>query len=72
MQPSIPLEQPTLLQEGKHYYLRLSPIGEPIPVLTQVSFCGYTACPAIVIVQDSRKDRLRCRREDLFSFPVVG
>jgi hypothetical protein len=66
------LEIPESLQEGKSYFLRLNKKGDCIPVLTQVTFFGYTSCPAVVIVQDARKEWLRCSREDLFSFNQGG
>ena len=66
------LEKPGSLQEGKSYLLRLTPKGDCIPVLTQVTFFGYTSCPAVVIVKDARKEWLRCSREDLFSFNQGG
>jgi len=59
------------LQEGKSYYLKLSRNNESIPVFTEVTFVGYTSCPVIVIVQDARKDAIRCSREDLFGFQNV-
>jgi hypothetical protein len=61
-------EKPVALQEGRHYFLRLSQKEKGIPVMTQVTFFGYTACPAVVIVQDARQEWLRCSREDLFNF----
>ena len=72
MQATYSLGHSVSLQEGKSYYLRLSRKGERIPVLTQVTFYEYTSCPAIVIVQDGRKEWLRCSREDLFSYNQSG
>ena len=62
------LARPALLHEGKHYFLRLNKNGDGIPVLIEVTFYRYTPCPAVVIVQDVRKEWLRCSREDLFNF----
>ena len=62
------LEKPGSLQEGKSYFLRVKKIYDGIPILTQVTFIRYTSCPAVVIVQDARKEWLKCSREDLFSF----
>jgi hypothetical protein len=66
MKKRIPFERPNDLEEGKTYFLRLSLNGERIPLFIQVSFLGYTACPAVVLVRDARKASLRCSREDLF------
>jgi hypothetical protein len=66
------LEIPDFLQEGKLYFLRLNKKGDGIPVLIHVTFFGYTSCPAVVIIQDARKEWLRCSREDLFSFNQGG
>jgi hypothetical protein len=66
MQALNSLERPASLHEGKHYFLRLNKKGDGIPVLTQVTFFGYTACPAVVIVQDGSREWLRCSRDDLF------
>jgi len=66
------LARPISLQEGKHYFLRLNNKGEGIPVLTQVTFLGHTSCPAVVIVQDTRREWLRCSREDLFGINLDG
>ena len=65
------LEVPESLQEGKSYFLRINKKGDGIPVLIQVTFFGYTSCPVVVIVQDGRNERLRCGRENLFSFSQV-
>ena len=59
-------ERPANLEEGKAYLLRLSPNGEHIPLFTQVSFLGYTSCPAVVMVQDARRAHLRYNLDDLF------
>ena len=65
-------EKPVDLQEGRSYFLRLSQKEKGIPVITQVTFFGYTTCPAVVIVQDARKEWLRCSREDLFNIHMSG
>jgi hypothetical protein len=65
------LARPALLHEGKRYFLRLNKKGDGIPVLTQVTFFGYTACPAVVIVQDGSNAWLRCGREELFTTAKV-
>jgi hypothetical protein len=69
------LISPESLEEGKSYLLRsryLTQNGGSILILTQVIFIGFTSCPAIVVVQDARKEWLRCSREDLFSFNRGG
>jgi len=67
MQESNCLERPAALQEGKLYFLRLYKQSDGFPVLTQVTFFGYTTCPAVVIVQDGDKKWLKCGRDDLFT-----
>jgi hypothetical protein len=64
------LFSPESLEVGKIYLLRsrnLTKNGGSILILTQVTFIGFTSCPAIVVVQDARKEWLRCNRDDLFS-----
>ena len=64
------LISPESLEEGKSYLLRsrnLTQNGGCILILTQVTFIGYTSCPAVVIVRDARGEWLRCSRDDLFS-----
>jgi len=63
------LQRVDTLQEGKSYFLRLTKRPDGVSVYTQVKFVGYTSCPAIIIVQDTRKIGLRCSREDLFHTP---
>jgi hypothetical protein len=71
MQTLHSLERPLALHEGKRYFLRLNRPGEGIPVLTQVTFRSYTACPGVVIVQDGGNEWLRCGREDLFTTAIA-
>jgi hypothetical protein len=66
------LERPISLQEGENYFLRLNKKGDGIPVLTQVIFFGYTPCPAVVIVQDAKREWIRCGRDDLFGLSQSG
>ena len=66
MQTLHSLKKPSALHEGKRYFLRLNRLGESIPILTQVTFQSYTACPAVVIVQDGGQELLRCGREALY------
>jgi len=69
------LISPESLEEGKSYLLRsrnMTQNGGCILILSQVTFVGFTSCPAIVVVQDARNEWLRCSREDLFSFNQGG
>ena len=66
------LEKVNTFQEGKNYFLKLPRKNVGIPIFTQVTFIGYTSCPAVVIVQDARKEWFRCSREDLFSINLDG
>jgi hypothetical protein len=66
--------RPDFLVKGQRYLLRLRPkrTRTPtdcarIPVLIEVVFKEYTACPAVVIVHDARQAAIRCKREDLFT-----
>ena len=66
-----PLISPESLEEGKSYLLRsrnFTKNGGCILILNQVTFIGFTSCPAIVVVQDARGEWLRCSRGDLFCF----
>ena len=63
--------RPESLVEGKEYFLKISQDGRSIPVYTQVTFIELTACPAVVIVQDGRKEKYRCNRDDLFQISKV-
>ncbi len=63
------LVSPESIEEGKSYLLRsrnLIQNGGCMLILAQVTFIGYTSCSAIVVVQDARKEWLRCSRDDLF------
>jgi hypothetical protein len=60
-------QQPAVLEEGKGYLLRLAQRDNGVPILIEVTFVEYTSCPAVVIVQDARQERMRCSRGDLFS-----
>ena len=69
------LISPESLEKGKSYLLRsrnLTQNGGCMLILTQVTFIGFTSCPAIVVVQNSRREWLRCSREDLFRFNQGG
>jgi hypothetical protein len=57
---------PVSLRIGKRYFLRLSLPRAGIPVFTQVTLVAFTSCPAVVIVQDDRRQQQRCNRADLF------
>ena len=64
------LISPESLEEGKSYLLRsrnFTKNGGCILILTQVTFIGFTSCPATVVVQDSRGEYMRCNRSDIFS-----
>jgi hypothetical protein len=52
-----------MLQVGSNYYLRLQPDEH---VFTPVKFIELTNCPAVVVVQDGRKDLIKCNRSDLY------
>ena len=54
------------LQVGANYFLRLHPDDRGLPVFTQVKFINITNCPAVVVVQDDRKDIITCNRSDLY------
>ena len=54
------------LQVGTHYFLRGHTEGDGTPVYTKVKFIDITSCPAVVVVQNERKDCLRCNRSDLY------
>jgi len=69
------LISPESLEEGKSYLLRsrnFTKNGGSILILSQVTFISFTSCPAIVVIQDARKERMRCRRDDLFKFNPDG
>jgi len=59
-------ERPATLQESQTYFLKISGENGDIPLFTQVKFTSYTACPAVVIVQDTRYGSFPCSRDDLF------
>jgi len=52
-----------ILQVGANYYLRSHPDEQ---VFTRVKFIDITNCPAVVVVQDDRKDLIKCNRSDLY------
>ena len=54
------------LQVGFKYFLRLHPDDHGLPVFTKVKFIAITNCPAVVVVQDDRKDLIKCNRSDLY------
>jgi hypothetical protein len=58
------------LQAGANYFLRLHPDDHGLPVFTEVKLIDITTCPAVVIVQDDRKDLIKCNRSDLY-IPVI-
>jgi len=60
------LERAGCLEEGERYWLACQVDGQGLPVFTEVTFIGYTACPAIVVVQDGGKGRFRCSRMDVY------
>lgn len=54
------------LQVGGEYFLRL-PVGDhSLPSYTKVKLVDITNCPAVVVVQDQRKNVMRCNRSDLY------
>jgi len=59
-------ERPEALLENKRYFLRLPDGNWIIPRFIQVTFIGYTTCPAVIIVQGGKKRHIKCNREDLF------
>ena len=60
------LTRPGTLESGR-FYLRQKPSSvNNYVIATLVRFSGYTACPAVVIVQDRMGNRIRCSRDDLF------
>jgi hypothetical protein len=59
-------KRPAALLENKHYFLKLPEGNWSIPRFIQVTFVGYTTCPAVVIVQDGKMRHIKCKREDLF------
>jgi len=59
--------QPTLLQDGKRYLLKISREDRTIPVYIQITLVGHTPCPAVVMVEDARSQRFPCERGNLFS-----
>jgi hypothetical protein len=54
------------LNTSEKYLYRTSPGSVDDQDYTTVTFVGYTACPAIVVVQDFKMARIRCNRMDLF------
>jgi len=60
-------ERTGVLQEGKRYFLRSAGSQLGIPVFTLITFIGYTACPAMVVVENGRRERMRCSRMELFA-----
>ena len=54
------------LQVGSSYFLRLQPDGHGLPVFTRVKFIDITNCPAVIVVQDARKELIKCNRSDLY------
>jgi hypothetical protein len=54
------------LQAGYEYFLRLDPGDHSLPVFTRVRFIDITNCPAVVVVQDNRKNMIKCNRSDLY------
>ncbi len=51
------------LQVGSNYFLRIHPDEY---IFTKVKFVDITNCPAVVVVQDGRKDLIKCNRSDLY------
>ena len=58
--------QPKTLEERKLYLLRLSPYCQDKPEFMQVRFVSYTACPAVVVVEDGTQVRFTCERSNLY------
>ena len=59
-------QRPESLLEGHHYWLYFANDDQGLPMFTDVTFVDFTACPAIVIVKDMEKYRMRCNRLDLY------
>ena len=56
------MERAGVLQVGERYWLA----GAVDEAGREVIFRGYTACPAMVVVQDEEGGRVRCSRMDLY------
>jgi hypothetical protein len=54
------------LLEGEGYFFRLRGNNKRTEEYVRVTFISYTTCPAIVVVQDGGKERIRCCRMDLY------
>ncbi len=65
------MQQPATLIEGNQYFLKVSEIGEKIPVFTQIIFICYASCPAVVIVKDDQKRLFPCERKNIFNITDV-
>ena len=63
-------ERAGYLLVGSNYLLRMHPDDHGLPVFTRVKFVDLTNCPAVVVVQDDRKDRIVCNRSDLYLYPA--
>lgn len=60
------LIRPGTLEQGRLYLRRKPSAHDDNVTATLVRFSSYTACPALVIIQDSMGKKVRCTRDDLF------
>jgi hypothetical protein len=60
------MERAGILQEGERYWLADAADEAGRWARREVIFRGYTACPAMVVVQDEKGRRVRCSRMDLY------
>lgn len=60
------MERAGVLQVGERYWLAGSADEAGQRAGREVIFRGYTACPAMVVVQDEEGRRVRCSRMDLY------
>ena len=60
------MERAGVLQVGERYWLAGAADEAGRRVGCEVIFRDYTACPAMVVVQDEEGGRVRCSRMDLY------
>ena len=65
--PYFSLEYPRTLVEGKRYFAIEHVLGRR-SVLKSITFVGYTACPAVVVIANGYGIHSRCLRDDLLEF----
>lgn len=64
--PKFQFIRPYTFERGKYYIFRERQLGSGRKAPSVVKFIAYDACPAWVIIQDSRGLKMRCLREDIF------